>query len=148
MQEDATTAYQTVQDVFDHLQGVFHDPNQQQIARDEYFALKMEPKQDFGYFLAEFTYLAEESDQPMELRKRDLYRKLPALLQNQVMIDAGQSSVTLEAFVEKCQIAARLISQQIANRAENRTHTNRTSMNTSNRKPNHLANRETLESPG
>jgi hypothetical protein len=71
----------------------------------------MDPKQDFGDFLAEFTYLAEEAEQPADLRKRDLYRKLPALLQNQVMIDAGQSSVTLEEFVQKCQIAARLISQ-------------------------------------
>jgi hypothetical protein len=132
MQEDATATYQTVQDVFDHLQSVFHDPNHQQVARDEYLTLKMDPKQDFGDFLAEFTYLAEESDQPADLRKRDLYRKLPALLQSQVMIDAGQSSVSLDEFVQKCQIASRLISQQIANRAENRNKNNRTGGNASN----------------
>lgn len=120
MQEDAATAYQTIQYVFDHLQSVFHDPNHQQVARDEYLALKIDPKQDFGDFLAEITYLAEESDQPTDLRKRDLYRKLPALLQNQVMIDAIRDSVSLDEFVQKSQIAARLISQQIANRAENR----------------------------
>ncbi|OOQ82704.1 hypothetical protein PEBR_37745 [Penicillium brasilianum] len=134
MQEDATATYQTAQDVFDYLQSVFHDPNHQQVARDEYLVLKIDPKQDFGDFLAEFTYLAEEAEQPVDLRKRDLYRKLPALLQNQVMIDAGQSSVTLEEFVQKCQIAARLISQQIANRAENRNRNpNRTGTNASNR---------------
>lgn len=120
MQEEAVAAYRTAQDVFDHLQSVFHDPNHQQVARDEYLALKMEPKQDFGDFLAEFTYLAEEANQPEDLRKRDLYRKLPNLLQNQVMIDAGQDSVSLEAFIQKCQIASRLISQQISNRAEAR----------------------------
>ena len=29
MKEDSTAAYQTVQDVFDHLESVFHDPNNQ-----------------------------------------------------------------------------------------------------------------------
>ena len=82
MQDDAMAPYKTVQDVFDHLEGVFHDPNQKQVARDEYLTLKMDPKQDFTDFLAEFTYFAEESEQPEELRKRDLYRKLPLLLQN------------------------------------------------------------------
>ena len=80
----------------------------------------MDPKQDFGDFLAEFTYLAEEAKQPESMRKADLYRKLPTLLQNQVMADAGEDSVTLDRFVKKYQITARLISQQFANRAENR----------------------------
>lgn len=120
MQDDAIAQYKTVQDVFDHLEGVFHDPNQKQVARDEYLALKMEPKQDFTDFLAEFTYFAEESEQPEGLRKRDLYRKLPLLLQNQVMIDAGDESTTLDQFIRKCQIASRLIAQQVANRVGNR----------------------------
>ncbi|KAJ5666162.1 uncharacterized protein N7477_008610 [Penicillium maclennaniae] len=116
MQEDAMAPYKTVKDVFDHLEGVFHDPNQKQIARDEYYNLKMGPKQDFTDFLAEFTYLAEESGQPKDLRKRDLYRKLPTLLQNQVMISAGDDS-TLDQFIRKCQIASRLIAQQVASRS-------------------------------
>ena len=118
MQDDA--ANRIVQDVFDHLEGVFHDPNQKQVARGEYPALKMDPKQDFTDFLAEFTYYAEESEQPEELRKRDLYRKLPTLLQNQVMIDTDES-VALDQFIRKCQIASRLISQQISNRTANRS---------------------------
>lgn len=45
-------------DVFDLVEGVFQDPNQKQAARDEYLALKMEPKkQDFTDFLAEFMYI-------------------------------------------------------------------------------------------
>jgi zinc knuckle protein len=120
MQDDAATPYRTVQDVYDHLEGVFHDPNQKQAARDEYLALRMEPKkQDFTDFLAEFTYLAEEAEQPEELRKSDLYRKLPIPLQNQVMAEAGDNDVSFEKFVRKCQITARLVNQQFANRAAN-----------------------------
>lgn len=89
MQDDSATPYQTIDDVFDHLQTVFYDPNQKQAARDEYLDLQMDPKQDFIDFLADFTRLAEESEQPMELRKKDLYRKLPYLLQNQVIIYSG-----------------------------------------------------------
>ena len=41
----------------------------------------MNHRQDLTHFLAEFHSIAEESEQPQELRKRDLYRKLPTLLQ-------------------------------------------------------------------
>ncbi|KAJ5111985.1 hypothetical protein N7532_000030 [Penicillium argentinense] len=106
--------------VFDHLEGVFHDPNQKQAARDEYLTLKMEPKkQDFTDFLAEFTYLAEEAEQPEELRKEDLYRKFPVSLQNQVMAEAGDNDVSFEKFVRKCQIITRLVNQQFASRTAN-----------------------------
>ena len=132
MEDDSTTPYQTVDDVFDHLQTVFYDPNQKQVARDEYLDLKMDPKQDFIDFLADFTRLAEESEQPMELRKKDLYRKLPNLLQNQVMIYSGDEAVTLEQFTHKCQIASRLISQQVASRNANKNSGRNSSSNQNN----------------
>ncbi|KAJ5138654.1 transcriptional regulator family: Fungal Specific TF [Penicillium bovifimosum] len=124
MQDNSTTPYQTIKDVFDHLESVFYDPNQKQVARDEYLDLKMDAKQDFIDFLADFTRLAEESEQPMDLRKKDLYRKLPPLLQTQVMIHSGDESVSLEQFIHKCQIASRLIAQQVAARNATRN-TNR-----------------------
>lgn len=62
----------------------------------------MNPKHDFTGFLAEFTHLAEESEQPEELRKRHLYYKLLPLLQNQVMIDASNTSTSLHQFIRKC----------------------------------------------
>ncbi|KAJ5143092.1 uncharacterized protein N7515_001879 [Penicillium bovifimosum] len=124
MEDNSTTPYQTIKDVFDHLESVFYDPNQKQVARDEYLDLKMDAKQDFIDFLADFTRLAEESEQPMDLRKKDLYRKLPSLLQTQVMIHSGDKSVSLEQFIHKCQIASRLIAQQVAARNATRN-TNR-----------------------
>ncbi|KAJ5151511.1 uncharacterized protein N7482_010763 [Penicillium canariense] len=81
MRPEVTGAYKSV-DICKHLEGVFHDLNYTQVARDQYLELNMNPRQDFTDFLAEFTYLTEESEQPEQLRKRDLYRKLPTLLQN------------------------------------------------------------------
>jgi hypothetical protein len=69
MQEDASNLYQNVEDIFDYLESVFHNPDRKRLARTEYLNLKIDPKQDFTDFLAEFTRLAEESNQPIELRK-------------------------------------------------------------------------------
>jgi hypothetical protein len=41
----------------------------------------MKLKDDFNNFLAEFVRLAEEAEQPEARYKRDLYDKLPNLLQ-------------------------------------------------------------------
>ncbi|KAJ5465253.1 uncharacterized protein N7458_000939 [Penicillium daleae] len=137
MKQGATEAYQTAEDVFDHLGSIFLDPNRRRMAQDQYIALKMDPKQGFNDFLSEFTYLADEADQPKGMRKDDLYRKLPTLLQNQVMADAGEDSVTLSQFVRKCQVTSRLISQQIISRAENRSRNpNRTDTNAPSRNRN------------
>ncbi|KAJ5151507.1 uncharacterized protein N7482_010759 [Penicillium canariense] len=64
-----------------HLEATYAYKSVDNVARDQYLELKMNHRQDFTDFLAEFTSLAEESEQPEELRKRDLYRKLPTLLQ-------------------------------------------------------------------
>jgi hypothetical protein len=103
---------------------VFHNPDRKRLARNEYNLLKIEPKQDFTDFLAEFTRLAEEADQPMDLRKQDLYQKIPTLIQNQVIIDVDDNSASLEVFVRKCQRTAGLISQQQATRNANRNNRN------------------------
>jgi hypothetical protein len=114
MQEDASTPCRSVDDMFDHLESVLHDPNRKALARDEYADLKIAAKQDFTDFLAEFTRLAEEADQPaMDLRKRDLYKKLPYLLKTQVMVDMDDDGVSLDPFVRKCQRVSGLISQAV-----------------------------------
>lgn len=123
MQPDASKPYQTIDDVFNHLESVFHDPNHKQVARDQYLELKMSPKQDFTDFLAEFVHLAEESEQPTELRKRDLYRMIPILMQNQTMMACGKDDVDFDEYVQLCHIASRLIDQQQTNRAQNRART-------------------------
>ena len=121
MQDDATNPYKTVDEIFDHLEGVFDNPDRKRLARNEYARLVMDVKTDFVDFLAEFTRLAEEADQPEDLRKQDLYQKIPTLMQNQTMMDVDDDDVTLQQFIRKCQKAAGRISQQFANRNANKT---------------------------
>ncbi|KAJ5095887.1 hypothetical protein NUU61_005243 [Penicillium alfredii] len=92
--------------------------------RNEYNLLKMDSNQDLGDFLAKFTRLAEESTS-LDLRKQDLYAKIPTLIQNQVMMDVDDESATLDQFVRKCQRASGLISQQHATRNLNKANDNK-----------------------
>ena len=63
-------------------------------------------------FLAEFTRLVEEATQPEDLRKQDLYHKIPPLMQNQVIIDINNNDFTLNQFIRKYQKAVGRINQQ------------------------------------
>ncbi|KAF7716504.1 Zinc finger CCHC-type domain-containing protein [Penicillium ucsense] len=113
---DATNQYKKLEEVLKHLGSVFDNPDRKRLARDEYANLKMDVKTDFTDFLADFNRLAEEASQPMDLRKQDLYQKIPPLIQNQVMMDVDDDGVSLDQFVRRCQKAAGRISQQIAAR--------------------------------
>lgn len=95
MQDDTTSPYRSVDEIFDHLESVFDNPDRKRLARNEYARLMMDVKIDFVDFLAEFTRLAEEADQPVDLRKQDLYQKIPTLMQNQTMMDVDDDDVTL-----------------------------------------------------
>jgi hypothetical protein len=72
----------------------------------------MKPKDDFNDFLAEFVRLAEEAEQPEARRKRDLYDKLPNLLQTQMMQSVDKPTTDFDKFVGKCQSAAHNITLQ------------------------------------
>ena len=85
MSPSATLPYTDSDDVIAHLRTVFSNPNRKAEAYTAYHKLKMKPKDNYADFLAEFMQLAEEAGVVEENRKRDLYSKLPYLLQSQVI---------------------------------------------------------------
>ncbi|KAJ5661416.1 uncharacterized protein N7477_009032 [Penicillium maclennaniae] len=106
LEEDASNPYRDALDIMEHLKGVFQNPNRAAEAYQEYQRLTMKPKDNFNDFLAEFVRLAEEANQPEDRRKRDLYDKLPNLLQTQMMLLVDKTTVDFNEFVRTCQSAA------------------------------------------
>ncbi|EKV19520.1 hypothetical protein PDIG_02490 [Penicillium digitatum PHI26] len=90
MSSDSSNAYVDAEDMIVHLKTVFANPNRRAEAYTAYHKLIMTPKDHFTDFLAEFMQLAEEAAVIEENRKRDLYSKLPYLLQSQVMWAVNQ----------------------------------------------------------
>ena len=124
MSATSTNPYADAEDIIVHLRTVFANPNRRAEAYTAYHKLKMKPKDDFTDFLAEFMQLAEEAAVVEENRKRDLYSKLPFLLQGQVMWAVNQDTVAFDAFTQSCQSMAHEISlQQEAKSARTRTAT-------------------------
>ncbi|KAJ9480522.1 hypothetical protein VN97_g13036 [Penicillium thymicola] len=112
MSTDASTPYEDAEDIILHLKTVFANPNRRAEAYTAYHRLKMKPKDNSTDFLAEFMQLAEEAAVVIENRKRDLYSKLPYLLQTQVMWAVNQEAVSFDAFTQSCQSMSHGISLQ------------------------------------
>ena len=112
MGSDSSNPYMDAEDMIVHLRTVFANPNRRAEAYTAYHKLMMKPKDSFTDFLAEFMQLAEEAAVIEENRKRDLYSKLPYLLQSQVMWAVNQDTVTFESFSKTCQSMSHEISLQ------------------------------------
>ncbi|KAI3220470.1 hypothetical protein DTO012A9_10171 [Penicillium roqueforti] len=112
MSATSNNPYADAEDIIVHLRTVFANPNRRAEAYTAYHKLKMKPKEDFTDFLAEFMQLAEEAAVVEENRKRDLYSKLPYLLQSQVMWAVNQETVPFDAFTQSCQSMSHEISLQ------------------------------------
>lgn len=121
MSSDASIPYADAKDIILHLKTVFANPNRRAEAYTAYHKLKMKPKDSFTDFLAEFMQLAEEAVVVAENRKRDLYSKLPYLLQSQVMWAVNQDTVSFDAFTQSCQSMAHEISLQQEAKTSSRT---------------------------
>jgi Skp family chaperone for outer membrane proteins len=119
MDAASSRPYEDEEDILEHLKSVFANPNRKAEAYSAYHQLTMKPRDSFIDFLAEFLQLAEEACVVQENRKRDLYLKLPPLLQNQMMLAVNQSSVSFDAFTEQCQSISHEISLQL-NRSSGR----------------------------
>ncbi|KAI2732919.1 hypothetical protein DTO013F2_10515 [Penicillium roqueforti] len=104
--------YADAEDIIVHLRTVFTNPNRRAEAYTAYHKLKMKPKEDFTDFLAKFMQLTEEAAVVKENRKRDLYSKLPYLLQSQVIWAVNQETVPFDAFTQSCQSMSHEISLQ------------------------------------
>ncbi|KAJ5515156.1 hypothetical protein N7463_004708 [Penicillium fimorum] len=109
---ESSAPYADADDMIAHLKTVFANPNRRAEAYTAYHKLKMKPKDSFTDFLAEFMQLAEEAVAVEENRKRDLYSKLPYLLQSQVMWAVNQDSVPFETFTQNCQSMSHEINLQ------------------------------------
>lgn len=112
MSSDSSNPYVDAEDMITHLKTVFANPNRRAEAYTTYHKLMMKPKDSFTDFLAEFMQLAEEAVVIEENRKRDLYSKLPYLLQSQVMWAVNQDIVTFESFTKTCQSMSHEINLQ------------------------------------
>ncbi|KUM55330.1 hypothetical protein ACN42_g11987, partial [Penicillium freii] len=112
MSSDSSNLYVDAEDMITHLKTVFANPNRRAEAYTAYHKLMMKPKDSFTDFLAEFMQLAEEAVVIEENRKRDLYSKLPYLLQSQVMWAVNQDTVTFESFTKTCQSMSHEINLQ------------------------------------
>ena len=80
MEAGATNPYNDAEDVIQHLEGVFSNPNRVVKALHKYTNLTMKPKDNFNDFLADFSRLAQEAKRPEQDRLRDLHGKLPTSL--------------------------------------------------------------------
>ncbi|KAJ5563183.1 hypothetical protein N7535_008347 [Penicillium sp. DV-2018c] len=83
----ASNRYKTAVEMLDHLQIIFKDPMERQIAK-------------------EFARLALESKTDEELQKGDLFEKLVPDLQTLTLSDAFNDRVTLKEFVDSCRRSA------------------------------------------
>jgi hypothetical protein len=126
MHADASNPYKDAEDIIGHLRSVFQNRNREPEALAKYQKLNMKPKDSFTDFLAEFMQLAEEAGVMEKARKRDLYSKLPYLLQTQVMWAVNKTDVPFDDFTEACQSMA----HEISLLQENRPNRNRASVNT------------------
>ncbi|KAJ5571812.1 hypothetical protein N7535_005472 [Penicillium sp. DV-2018c] len=106
LEPDAKNQYRTAEEMLEHLQLVFRDPQQRRIALREYGELKMKVNEDFNTFYAEFSRLALESKRDEELQKDDLFEKLPYRLQTLVAGEVYKDDVTMQDFVDSCRRGA------------------------------------------
>ncbi|KAJ5131599.1 hypothetical protein N7448_005757 [Penicillium atrosanguineum] len=146
LEEDASNPYRDASDIMEHLKGVFQNPNRATEAYQEYQRLAMKPKDDFNDFLAEFVRLAEEANQSEDRRKRDLYDKLPNLLQTQMMLLMDKTTVDFDEFVCTCQSAAHNITLQFKAR-ESRKLTTPSSTGATTGTPTGVARSRASQSP-
>ncbi|KAJ5124614.1 uncharacterized protein N7515_003051 [Penicillium bovifimosum] len=122
MDEASTRPYEDAEDILSHLRSVFANPNRKAEAYSAYHQLTMKPRDGFTDFLAEFLQLAEEACVVRENLKRDLYLKLPNLLQTQMMLAVNQSHVTFDNFTEQCQSISHEIMLQQHRSTDRRNH--------------------------
>ena len=98
MNPTSTMPYADADDILAHLKTVFANPNRKAEAYTSYHQLMMKLSASFIDFLAEFMQLAEEACVVQENRKRDLYSKLPYLLQSQMMGAVNDEAIPFERF--------------------------------------------------
>jgi hypothetical protein len=116
----AANPYKDAEDVIQHLKDIYDDANKVQKAEVAFRKLRMKPSDPFQKFLSDFTYLAQESEQPDKTWKKELYRRLPDQLQKQVMLLASDEGVTFNQFTRQCSTASDYLNEQFNARNDRR----------------------------
>lgn len=102
MRDGATSKYFDADDIFEHLDSVYGDPNRVVNAKRRYHSLMMKPNDKFHSFLSEFLYLADEAGVNVDDRKEDLYNELTTELQKLVINEADREDGTFTEFTSHC----------------------------------------------
>ena len=102
----------TCQEVLNHLEEHYNDPNEYETARLEYRELGMETSDRFAAFRIEFTRLASQAGIHKSEMKRDLHDKLPKRLNEPLVEKSQDNNMTYEQY---CKAAMTLDYQQNKN---------------------------------
>ena len=103
LQEDAIDLYQTVNDLFEHLQSIYEDPNKLFTAKIDFRKLFMKKEQNFHDFHTKFMRQASEAKISPAEWKYELYMKLATDLQKAVISPFNQQS-SFQEFAKECAV--------------------------------------------
>lgn len=105
--EDAVNSYKDAKDILDHLELIFHDPNEEENARRELSRLWMKPTDDFQTFYENFMRLSTVCGTPSDEYKRNIYARLSDTLRSQTALEMYDSATSFDTFVGVCRNRAK-----------------------------------------
>ena len=134
MRDGAPNKFQSVDEMFKHLESIFLDPNRQINARRKLRTLQMKPTDRYHDFLTEFLYLTGEAGIPESEYKEELYERLTYKLKEMLVFCRNDGS-TFEEFSTRCSYAANSLQSITESRNQNRANekTNTASLRTEKR---------------
>jgi hypothetical protein len=114
LDEDNQGYYQTVKELYRHLQELYGDPNRERNARRNFKSLYMKMGQTFQEFYAQFLRLVADGNIAKGDLKDELNDKLSWKLQEAVSVYYNDPTLNTTQFAQQCTT----VDQQIRNRTE------------------------------
>jgi hypothetical protein len=108
---DARNKYKDAVDVLDHLKTIFQDVNRVLVAKEKFRCLYLKPSDRFQDFLSDFSYYAQESGLAESEWKEELYQRINAEMQLQVMREINDAGVDFQGFATQCTRTANRLEQ-------------------------------------
>lgn len=105
-------------DIFSHLQTIYSDVTRIPVAKATFRSL-YQRAQRFQEFLSDFIYWATEAEEPADKWKEELYHRISFNLQDKVMRERMDSTVSFEQLAEACSQVAICLEQRAATRPRN-----------------------------
>jgi hypothetical protein len=103
LRADAVDPYRTVQDLLDHLNSIYEDPNRLFTAKNEFKKIFMNKAQTFHDFYTRFLQLSSEAKISAADLKYELNSKLSFSLQKAV-ISHFNSDISFQEFAKQCAV--------------------------------------------